>query len=342
MASFEIVRTDDPSAYRGQILRLWEKNLPGTPAERFEWMREGNPAGPTTWFLAFEEGSGEIAGTVTIMPRRLYRGGRQYMAGIMGDFMVDAAHRVFGPNLMLVRAALNSLGDLGLSFIYTVPNESSRKVTEHVGVRYVTALDCWARPLDYGFYLRKRLPAPVASLLSPAAGAAFRISSRETWMSFAGEVEETPDIGKDFEGYWERLRDGAEMLTGERSAAYLRWRYQANPLYRFRFLACRKRGSGEMSGFTVFCTREENKLDVYDLQADDGGSFDALVRALIEAGRAMRSQAVYIIAPRWSSSLARLGKFRFLDTKDTLQLGFFGGQDLSLEEWHFMSGDRNI
>jgi hypothetical protein len=260
----------------------------------------------------------------------------------MGDFMVDEGHRVFGPNLMLVRAAVKSPGDLGPSFLYTVPNDSSRKVTEHVGVRYVTTLECWAKPLDYGFYLRKRLPAPVASLLSPVAGAVFRISSRETWMSFAGKVEETSDIGEDFERYWERLRDGASGLTGERSAAYLRWRYQANPLYRFRFLTCRKKGSGEISGFAVFCTREENKLDVYDLQADDDGSFDALVRALIDAGRAEKSQAVYFIAPNWSTRFARLGRFRFLDTKDTLQLGFFGEPDIPLEEWHFMSGDRNI
>ena len=342
MASFTLIRTDDPYPYRDQIMRLWEENLPGTPRERFDWMQQGNPAGPSVWFLAFEEGGEKVAGTITIMPRRIYHGGREYLSGILGDFMVDAGYRVFGPNRMLMKASLKSIGELGLSFVCTVPNDSSRKIAEHVGVRYITELDCYAKPLNYKFYLEKRFPAPLASLVSLVVGSIFRLFSRETWLSSSRTVEETVDIGEEFDAFWKRLRDNADAITGDRSAAYLRWRYQSNPLYCFRFLTCRKKDGQEISGYAIFCSREENKLAVYDLQAEDGGCFDALVKALTEVGRAEKSQAIYLVAPRWSTGFERLRRFRFIDTKDTLHLGFFGEPDLPLEKWHFMSGDRNI
>ncbi len=342
MASFSYIRTDDPLRYGDQIVRFWEAYLPGTPSERLKWMQTGNPAGPSSWFLAFEKGSDEIVGTMTIMPRRIYYRGRELRTGILGDFMVDAKYRVFGPNLMLMRTSTDALDDLGLSFLYTVPNESSRKVAERIGIKYITELDCYARPLNFRFYLEKRLPGPAATILAPVVGALFRISSRETWCSFDGTVEETQDVGDRFDTFWQRLRDVSSLIIGDRSAEYLRWRYQDNPLYRFRFLVCRKKGDREISGYAVFCTREENKIDIYDMQATNGGCLDGLVRRLTAIGRAEGSQALYYIAPKGSPLFERLKMFRFIDTRDTLQLGFYGDPDIPLENWDFTNGDRNI
>ena len=342
MASFNMIRTDDPSQYHDQIVRLWKENLPGTPPERFDWMQAGNPAGAAIWFLAFEEASDEIAGALTIMPRRIYYRGRETLAGILGDFMVDSKYRVFGPNLMLVRAPLKSLDELGLSFIYTLPNESSRKMAERAGVRYTTELSCYTRPLDFRTYIEKRLPATLAEILSPAVGFLFRLSSAETWLSFDGTVEETVDIDEGFDRFWERLREESPSIIGDRSAVYLRWRYQSNPLYHFRFLTCRRKGERDISGYTVFCGREEDRIEIYDLQASSKGCFNRLVKALTDIGRKERARSIYFIAPRWSTMLDRLRRFRFLDTKSTHQIGFFGEPDLPLEEWDFVSGERNI
>jgi len=51
MAAFQVVHTKDPSRYREQILRLWDAYLPGTPPGRFDWMIEGNPAGPASVYV---------------------------------------------------------------------------------------------------------------------------------------------------------------------------------------------------------------------------------------------------------------------------------------------------
>jgi len=342
LASFNIVRTDDPLPYRDRIVRMWQSCLPGTPSGRLEWMQKGNPAGPAIWFLAFEDGSDEIAGTLTLLPRKLYFNGKPLLAGALGDFMVDEKYRVFGPNLLLVRTVLAALDDLGLSFIYTVPNESSRMVAKRAGVRYSTRLDCYARPIDMSFYLRKYVPGPIAAIMSPAADLLLRLSSREIRRAPAVDVEETGEIGEAFDRIWDRMREERTGLIGDRSAAYMRWRYGDNPLSDFRFITCRMRGERDLSGYAVFSVREENKVDVYDLQAFGDDCIAGLTRKLIAIGRAESRQAIYYIAPDWSPMFGELKRYRFFDTKDTLLLGFFGEPDISLEDWEFTSSDRNI
>ena len=63
MGKFTILKTEDASPYRDQILEFWDEYLAETPPGRFEWMCEGNPAGPATWFIAFEEGMERFSGT---------------------------------------------------------------------------------------------------------------------------------------------------------------------------------------------------------------------------------------------------------------------------------------
>ena len=330
MAVFNIIRTDDPARHRDQILRFWQAYLPGTPPERLAWMNSGNPAGAAVWFLAFEKGRDELAGTATLMPRRMYHADREIRAGILGDFMVDERYRVFGPNLQLLRAALGSQDDLGLAFIYTIPNTASLKVAERVGIREITALRCLARPLDLRFYLGKYLSAPLAAALAPAAGLALRLSSRETRLRRPPRVVETAAVGESFERFWELIRRTAHGLIGDRSAAYLRWRYLHNPLSRFRILVCDGGNAAEFGGYAVFCVSEGSRMEIYDIAALDKARRDALVKRLIAVGRAERRQALYFYAPAQGWRSGELHPFRFLDTKDTLHLCCFGDPGMFL------------
>jgi hypothetical protein len=334
--------TDDPFPYRDRIIDMWRAYLPGAPEGRLEWLQRGNPAGPAVWFLAFEEGSDEIAGTLTLLPRKLYLRGEPLLAGTLGDFMVAGKYRVFGPNLQLMRKTLASLDELGMSFIYTVPNDSSRMVAKRAGVRYDTELECYARPIDMSFYLRKYMPAPVAAMLAPPADLLFRLSSREIRRVPGAEVEETDEIGDPFDRIWDRLREERTDLIGERSAAYMRWKYHGNPLRDFRILTCRMRGREELSGYAVFSVRDRIKVDVYDFQAFGGACRDALIKKLISLARSEGRQAVYYIAPGWSPMFDELRRFRFLDVRDTLLLGFFGEPGIPLDEWEFTTSDRNV
>ncbi len=342
MAVFHVIRTEDPSPYREQILRFWEMYLPGTPPVRYEWMREGNPAGPAVWFVALEEGRDEIAGTMTILPRVMYRGGAPLRAGILGDFMIDAKYRVFGPNLRIMRAAVDSMNEVGCSFLYTVPNEASMKVAERVGIREITPLSCYARPIDMRHYLSRALPESLSAILAPAADLVLRLSSRETHGRGSGTIEEIAEIDSSFDRLQERVLERFHGLMGDRSAAYLRWRYSRNPLYDFRVIVCRRPGRSDPDGYLVFCEREENKIEIYDIVALDAPCRDALMREMISIARAERRQAVYLTASMRSEMLDWCSTYRFIDTKKTLPLYCYGSPGFPLEEWEFTSGDRNI
>ena len=342
MKPFEIVQISDPARYRDQIVKFWDSYLPGTPAERFEWIGKLNPAGPSTWFLAFEKGSDKVAGTVSVMPRRIYYHDIEYMAGIVGDFMVDGKYRVFGPNIKLLKKVLDSLDKLALSFIYTVPNDASAKVAERVGLKVITPLKCFARPINMRYYLEKILPTPAAVVAAPAADFFLRLSSRETWSSFKGIVEETKEINSAFDVLWQRVRKRNHGIIGERSSEYLQWRYMHNPLSDFRIIVAREAGSDDLSGYAVFCLREDDKLDVYDMIAMNDKCRDALVSSLVKIASVEKYQAIYVLGPEGSRRFSELKPFRFMDTKITLFLGYFGEPEVSLENWDFVNGDRNI
>lgn len=342
MSDFTIVRTDDPSRYRDGILSFWKKYLPETPPERFDWLRCGNPAGPAVWFLAFDQSTGELAGTTSLVPRQLSTGGAAVRAGIMGDFMVAERYRAFGPYLRLLRETTGSRSDMGLDCIYTIPNPASRMACLRVGMEKVKDLYCFAKPLAVQFYLEKAMPGLVAAALSPIVSVSLRLASRELLVSPRGVHEEPLKFDTPFDDLWRDLRERADGLIGDRSAQYLTWRYVQNPLYRFRLLTFRERGASRLMGFAVFTRFEKDKLEVYDISGLDESVSERLIAALVAIARRERCQALYFRASLASRALRTFKRFRFLKTNDALELYYIGKTGISLDSWDFFSGDRNI
>jgi hypothetical protein len=342
MSEFKIVRTNDPLPHRDQILSFWNAYLPGTPQGRFDWMRSGNPAGPAIWFLAFERNTGELAGTISLVPRQLYAVSTEIRAGIMGDFMVGERYRIFGPYLMLLRETTGSRADLGLDCIYTIPNPASRKPSERVGMEKVKDLHSYVKPLMVKYYLEKHAPTVVASALSPLVSAGLKLVSKELFVSRHGVQEEALDFDTQFDDLWLTLRERACGLIGDRSAQYLTWRYAQNPLYQFRLLTCRGGASSQLEGYTLFTLFERNKLKVYDICALDDGITERLIATLVGIARREGCQAIYYRAPLSNHKLRIFKQFRFFNAKDALELYYKGRSGIPLESWDFTSGDRNI
>lgn len=342
MSDFIIVRTDDPLRYRDGILSFWKNCLPGTPPERFDWLRSGNPAGPTVWFLAFDKSTGELAGTTSLVRKQLFAGGTAVHAGIMGDFMVAERYRAFGPYLKLLRETTGSLSSLGLDCIYTMPNPASRMACLRVGMEKVKDLCCFAKPLAVRFYLEKGMPGVVATALSPFVSASLRLASRELLVSPRGVHEEPLQFDAAFDDLWRELRERADGLLGDRSTRYLTWRYLQNPLYRFRLLTCRERGASRLEGFALFTRFEANKIEVYDIIGLGDRVIERLIAKLVGIGRRERCQALYFRAQLSSHTLRIFRRYRFFNTNDAFELFYIGKTDIPLELWDFFSGDRNI
>jgi len=342
MSDFAIQRTDDPTPYRDRILSFWNTYLPEAPPGRFDWLCRGNPAGPTVWFLALDRKTGELAGTISLMPRQLYVGGTPIRAAILGDFMVGKQYRAFGPYLMLLKEAAGSGTDLGLDCIYTLPNPASRKPAERAGMEKAQELYCFVKPLMEQLYLEKAAPAVVAAALGPVVSASLKLISREMVVSPRGVREEALRFDEPFDALWSTLRERTVGLSGDRSAPYLTWKYARNPLRRFRLLTFREGAASQIGGYLIFTPFENNKPEVYDICALDDGITERLIAALIGIARTEKCQAIYFRASLSSRTLRFFKRFRFLRTNDALELYCSGRTGLSLASWDFFSGDRNI
>ena len=153
MAKFKILQTE-PFELKSTILKFWEKYLPGTSPERFDWL-QSNPEGPTVWLFAFDVESNELAGTISIMKRDMFLNGKLIHAGVIGDFMVSDKYRVFGPAIQLQKAVIESKRDLNLDFLYTVPNPASLKLSLRVGFLEKIKMRHMVRPLKMDQYILK-------------------------------------------------------------------------------------------------------------------------------------------------------------------------------------------
>jgi hypothetical protein len=339
MAEYKIVQVD-PLPFKNRIIDLWQECLPGTAPERFEWLNAGNPAGKTLWFVAFEEGTNEMAGAVSIMPRMMYRKGAGFRFGILGDFMVSSRCRVFGPTMMLPKTVISKCKELGFDLLYTIPNPDSSKIMERTGLKNKIVLCHLVRPvymINYlGTYLRKPLDRVAATL----ANIGVTVASRDTYTIGIGRTREEDKMDSFFDILWERVKAESSFLIGDHSAKYLEWRYFKNPENKFRFITYRKRNSIDLLGYLVF-TKGGDKIEIYDMLMKDMSLVYALLRRLVLIAKDEGCKSIYIRIAESNPFLGLLRRSCFLDAQDDGNVMFNSEGIIPGVNWHFLSGDRN-
>jgi hypothetical protein len=341
MSKFTVIHSDDPSRYKEKILEFWKEYLPGTVPGRFDWMLRGNPAGPTHWFFALVEDTGEFAGLVSLMPKMVSVDGNLVKAGIIGDLMVDRKYRLFGPNLKLIRTLVKSAPALGCEIIYGLPNDASLKIVERVGMKRIDYICSYVKLIQVAFHLKNRLPAVLAGLVTIPAGLILRLFSKDLFVSSSG-VEEVTETDESFDILWENVRSSVPGLVSDRSASFLSWRYLQNPLNRFRLLVYRDKAQSDLSGYSVFCITEDNKLWIYDIFSVRKGIETRMLKRLIQIAREAHCPSIIFSVSCGSGWGRRLWHFGFLKSKSRMALYCAGGHRLPLDSWEFFSGDRNI
>lgn len=342
MAGFYIIQstTETASKHKEQILRFWNEYLPGTPCERFDWM-EANPASPTIWFLAFDTSNDALIGTVSIMIRELALDNKLYRIGIIGDYMIAPKHRAFGPALQLQTCAVGKMADLGLSFIYGIPNDKSIKSLERIGYERLHSLDYFIRPLKTSFYMAKRFGNTTAKVADGVIDRPMKwILSKYITYSSGKAINESLEIDDSFERFWEKLKAKKTGVLGVRNKSYLSWRYLKNPLNTFRFLTC-KNNDNELLGFAFF-TVSNSKMEIFDLIALEDVHASKLINGLIKVALKEDCHAIYIRLSENNDMSALLKSHLFIRTTDEVQLYAIGNKDIYRKKWNFFEGDRNI
>ncbi len=340
MSKFKII-DGKPHQFKKQILEFWKKYLPGTPANRLDWMGK-NPAGAAIWLFAIEQKTGKLAGMISLLPKNLFLDNKTIRAGILGDFMLHPEYRVFGPALDLLKAAIALQEQGKFDFLYTIPNLKSKKIAERAGFKSLGKLYNLMKPQETVFWLGKYLPPVAAKVLQWPTMLALKILSRETYACYHGDFAELDWSDSSFDLFaeqWKKNQLGT--LTGDHRLSYLKWRYLENPEFNFRIITFRNHETGDLLGFFVVSIHN-NRLDIYDLIAVESRYIYTMIRKITDIAKSENCRGVYGMIFVKSPLIPFVRKCCFFDTKDDAEIFTSPESPDGINQWHFTSADRNI
>jgi hypothetical protein len=137
------------------IKSLYKTVYPSHNSEKFDWLIACNPAGPAYSYCAVEPGSGDVVGSVQVIPQRVNFNCRIVQAGQIIDGMVLKEYRGRRIFNRLTRAALDDLGS-AFEYIIGFPNELSLGPCLKAGFQILTSMSTFVMPLS-GHYISRRL-----------------------------------------------------------------------------------------------------------------------------------------------------------------------------------------
>jgi GNAT superfamily N-acetyltransferase len=318
---------------------------PSADLARFEWLYRSNPDGAARAWIAEAVGSGEPIGMAAAFPRRVYLGGREDRAWVLGEFCLADRYRTLGPALQLQRACLRELVATGAALIYDLPGHRMLPVYRRLGLEPSGYLRRLARPLRFEPRLPEAMPRTLASAITLVGNAAWTLLDRGR--PTPDEVDVLAQSAP-FDEEYSLLAAQWGSLWGfclKRSAGYLNWRYRQAPHRQYHVLAARHRGA--LAGYAVL-ERDGDLGWIVDLfAADDANTVLALVAAAVSHFRRDEVASATVALPdghRWGRLLVRLG-FRPRETSPFVACRGDGGSPaISLpcaEDWLVMQGDRD-
>jgi hypothetical protein len=349
----------DPVEHKREWLALADRNLPfavqGREA-RYSKYYEDNPLGPAKFFLARDAQSDAFVGMAAIFPTQLRVLGELVPAAIAGDFAVDDGHRGLGPAVPLQRAAVNALGDHGLSCAYGYPNEHSEPITRRVGYTDLGRLTRFVKVLRgrvlVDQYVRSAGRARVAAGVSRVAvDPLLSVVSRERLhrRRRAFRVERPAAFDDRFSEVWETAwRQGT--ITSERNSEFLNWKYETareGGIYRIFALV----GSDEqVAGYAVYRVRNGIRHIIDIVFQPSQEVLDVLLAELIRDARREGAVAISLIHLGPASLLTqRVRAFGFGRRTEDSSLHVYVPGTSELEKalveadnWNFLNADADV
>lgn len=318
-----------PERHRDALLRIWRESMSDASIgarleERYRWFYEGCPAGPAaTWVSSVVE-TGEVVGCASLFPRRVQlAAGEDAVAGVLCDFAVLKAHRIGGAAILVQRRLAEEARAAGFRFLFGYPNQHSLAVCKRVGYEVVGETRTFVRPLRTAYRLGEvlaarapKLPEPerVARAAAPLVDLGLRaLDVARLAPSFALHRAEVLSRADDrFDALWRRARHRHDVI-GEKTRAWLDWRYADFTTTPYRLFALSDRRSGELRGYVVFSLDGE-AAHVADVFAEDReGALDATLLRFVDAMRGERVRAVRVTFCGPDAFAARLRRLLFVE-----------------------------
>lgn len=259
---------------------------------KFEWMYLGNPAGSARVWLLYTEPEDVVVGATAVFPRRFSIDQQWVTAGITGDFFVKRQHRSLGPALQLHRSVLADFqAEHWAAFLYGFPEEMALPIFGRLGYVELGPRSRWVRILRSRSVLM-RLPGGTlwGGPVGLALDAASVLLTKGRIRRLSIECVETNAIDDRFDVLWQTLRRGVRVI-GDRSAAYLRWRYQSCPGPSCRILTAARRGTRELCGCLIW-RQDGDSVEIRDLLCESPITLRALVLTLADLARSQGASVI--------------------------------------------------
>ena len=295
---------------------------------------------------------GEPVGASALLIRRVRSGDEPRLLGQAIDLVVDPAHRSLGPALALQKAVTGSCGELGLAAVYAFPNARADALLLRGGYSVLGPLDRYTKPLRSAYKIEKLVR--VAALAHPASAvvdAALRLlPANWAHRRVPGLVgEEVTGFDGSFDELWSESGFLAHSIRGERSAAFLEWRFARCPQKSYRIFRVRD-ARGSLAGYAVWYVSGDI-ANIADLFVRDAASLEPVLRLFIRHARRAGIAAisfVYLGSESMGAHLKALGFFhRPEDGKVTVfrpEAARRGSTDpfLRRDDWYLTEVDRDV
>jgi hypothetical protein len=319
---------------------------PRSNAARFDWLYKNNPHGPARVWIARDSTTGTVVGTASAFPRCMSVDGYEEKGWVLGDFCIHEQYRSLGPALQLQRACLAEVEAGTIAFCYDFPSTSMMAVYKRLRINPCGHMLRLVKHLRVDRKVAEFVHNPVLARSLNAVGNTFLAlrqistrSSRDVTLSLHEGA-----CGAEFSALVRAVgsRDGVYI---QRSAAYLNWRYVANPLDRYELLTARR--AGALWAYAVF-SHTGDKATLVDLYGHEDVTVlsclvDGLVALLWQRG------VVTVIAPMlehhpWVGLLQRLG-FRAREARPMVVCAAPDSRvkrnAVAHRNWSLMQGDRD-
>jgi hypothetical protein len=290
------VEQQDPERAREAVLALWKTSGFGpqesaeAPRDRYDWLHLRNPAGPSRIYVLIEIATEKVVGAVGACTRLFFKGDLPIRGALLVDFVVDPAHRSLFPALMLQRVAREQELSM-VSLVYAIPEPKAVPVFKRLGSDFVTSCRRFARVVRHRHVLGKLLWAPLAALVGGFIdlcdyGAS---SARLTGSQLSGQW--ASQVGPDLDRIWSSALATAGPL-GQRTAAYLRWRFNECPGESNRVFLVNDKRTGDPRAYFI-CAPTGDAVALKDFLSV--GSPHELVQALLLLARTVRREGTSVI-----------------------------------------------
>jgi hypothetical protein len=240
------------------------------------------------------------------------------------------------------RALSSESAKAGFALLYGAPNEKAAPVFKRVGYRHLGDAIRYAKPLTAGFVLDKLgVPDTVAKLGSLATNRL--LGSFHRWRAGDGQryecdLVDEPDAG--FDALWNDRN--AAYVTGEKSCAYLRWRFGRGDHQFFRM-----RQDGRMVGMAVV-SRVGNKAHIVELCGHEPG-LDVLFTHLTYSLRGSGYDVAQLSVVTGSEVIAQLEQAGFVARAEKRPLYVFVADQAAVQaalldgqRWMMLDGDLDV